>query len=166
MGNAMSEPEIVRPVLADPGIPDYTPTGSTGIDSELRPTGLIIHDVPIIYLLSQRIIEHCRTHPWTGDRTRPAPCDVLFHRGDDGKLRVMQPTPEILYLSVEILDSPQIIGLTFENGLLYIKDNCGEVLNYQPMYTESYGLMVVCRKIKAGQPTPPTTSREGDHAPT
>lgn len=88
-----------------------------------------LHTAPPPHLLAD-ILAYCDAHPHPGPL--PAAQPLTLHRHDDGTITVEGATPDVLDVSVPLLDSNLLRGLTFTRGVLTVHTS-PEPLRYRPL---------------------------------
>lgn len=89
--------------------------------------------------LFEQIQEYLEEHP---TEARPEPGPLTMHRDDAGNISVVPPVPDVMAISVELLENASMPTLSFADGLLTI-DVLPEPLYYRPFCLYNFGLAVV-----------------------
>lgn len=69
-------------------------------------------------------------------------------REQDGTVRIVSTPPRFLAIDCQLLESPGLIGITFDNGIMTIEDDHGTSARYAPLMTINYYTAVLFEKVE------------------
>lgn len=82
-------------------------------------------------------------HPYTAESTAQSGV-IAFRRGDDGAVTVEGDAPDVLGITVELLDTALNQYVSFDDGVITLHVQ-PEPLRYRPLYADSG--VVMCERM-------------------